>query len=398
MSFDVDYLIPEPQSKKVQNMAIDDGFLPEGALTKPKRTRTKKQSSEAALYEANKLLPEANIYRERREIVIPRDISSINRIGAECGKGVADISGVLLDRVKVADAGDVGKGISDILSLTQKVDFGSLNPEQRGVMARLRNIFTDTKVKVLSEFQTVTEQMNDVVKELETGINRMHGDTDWLIQHIQANNEYLDDMEDIQASLSKAIEEETAKLTEMQRDPNVRTNAIFDQSNIVDALEKRLDKIMRFVHLAKLTDPQLKSMLVVNQSNIEKFEGIRTDMIPTWQSRLSMELLSLQQSRDNDLSKAYDETANRIIVETAKTVGNNMKEAARAANRSTVEIETLRSVQTNIVGSLQEVIKINKEARIAREKGMAELRKMNDELDSSMRGIAHQATESRIRR
>lgn len=369
----------------------------------PRRTATKKAAEknidQAALYQAEKLLPvDANAYRERRQVAIPRDITAINRLGSDCGKGVSDISGQLLDRVKISDAGEVGKGITDVLALTQKIDFSNLNPEQRGLVARFRNLFTDTKIKVLSEFQTVTEQMEMVVSSLDEGINRMHGETDWLVQHIQANNDYIDEMEDLQESLQAAIAEEQALLTAMQNDPSVRTNAIFDQSGVVDALETRLDTIMRFAHLAKLTDPQLKSMLVVNQSNIRKFEGIQTDLIPTWKSRLSMELLSLQQTRDNELSKAYDETANRIIVETSKTVGKNMIDAAKAANRPTVSTETLRAVQQNIVGSLQEVIKTNKQARDDRTKGIAELRKMNDDLDRSMRGIADQTNEARVRR
>lgn len=372
--------------------------VPKKRTRKPAAKKVEKNVDDAALYQAEKLLPvDPNTYRERRQVAIPRDITSINRLGSDCGKGVSDISGQLLDRVKISEAGDVGKGITDVLALTQKIDFSNINPEQRGIVAKLRNIFTDTKVKVLSEFQTVTEQMEMVVASLDTGVNRMHGETDWLVQHIQANNNYIDEMQDLEESLVSAITEEQARLTAMKADPAVRTNAIFDQSGVVDALESRLDTIMRFAHLAKLTDPQLKSMLVVNQSNIRKFEGIQTDLIPTWKSRLSMELLSLQQSRDNELSKAYDETANRIIVETSKTVGKNMVDAAKAANRPTVSTETLRAVQQNIVGSLQEVIKTNKDARDDRTKGIAELRKMNDELDRSMRGIADQTNEARRR-
>lgn len=384
---------------------IEEDYIPEpkkqSKPRKPRATKTKKDDvvDQGALYQAEKLLPsDPSNLRQRREVAIPRTVTEINRIGSECGAGVSEISGMLLDRVKVSDTGDIGKNLTDVLALTQKVDFDKLKPEQRGLVAKFRNLFTDTKVRVLSEFQTVTEQMEMIVHDIEGGISRMHGETDWLVKHIMANNDYIDEMEDIRDCIEQAITEEQDVLRQMQMNTETRTNAIFDQSNVVDALEKRYNKILRFIHLAKLTDPQLKSMLVVNQSNIEKFEGIKTDMLPMWKSKLSMELLALQQSRDNQLSEVYDKTANRIIVDTSKSVGNNMRDAAKAANRSTVEIESLRQVQTNIISALQDAIKINEEGRTQRNKDIAELRKMNTDLDSSMRGIADKANEARLRR
>lgn len=351
---------------------------------------------------SNGVFPTVPVYtnsRTQREIIIPREVQQITRLGSEASTEISALSSQLLNRVKVADSGDVGKNMTELLALTQRFDFDKIgSANDKGIVARLRNIFGDTKVKVLAEFQTISDQMGMMVEQVQGGVDRMAGETTWLTENIRANNNYIEDLEELSKALSQAYTYELEVLETMKADPNVRANDLFEQSNIVDALDKQYNKILRQTHLANLTDPQLKSMLVVNQSTIEKFEDIKTTLLPTIESRLSMELVSLQQGKDNELAAAYDREANRIVVDTSKSVADNMKNAAKASGRSIIELESLKQVQSNIVGALQEVIKINADHRAERQNAVKEIAKMSEDLNNSMRGIADKANDYRLRK
>lgn len=392
-------------------MALDEEFVPasnkkSAATKKPRAPRGAKKKAEEFVMDpelkSNSVFPTVPVYtnsRTQREIIIPREVQQITRLGSEASAEISALSSQLLNRVKVADSGDVGKNMTELLALTQRFDFDKIgSANDKGIVARLRNIFGDTKVKVLAEFQTISDQMGMMVEQVQGGVDRMAGETTWLTENIRANNNYIEDLEELSKALSQAYTYELEVLETMKADPNVRANDLFEQSNIVDALDKQYNKILRQTHLANLTDPQLKSMLVVNQSTIEKFEDIKTTLLPTIESRLSMELVSLQQGKDNELAAAYDREANRIVVDTSKSVADNMKNAAKASGRSIIELESLKQVQSNIVGALQEVIKINADHRAERQNAVKEIAKMSEDLNNSMRGIADKANDYRLRK
>lgn len=353
------------------------------AATKQKEAQTFDQEE---IKQSEKNLP---VLRDSKGTEIQLTVANIHTLGSDAGQSIGKLSEEILSKVKVADTGELGDGIANILTLTRKVDVSRLGEKRSGMLARVWNIFGDTKQKVLDQFETSKDQITKISTTLGTGIDRMRGEAVWLESAYDANIEYLHELGDILEHLEpvKAIEDQ--KLSELMANPDTPMNVLDDQRMLTDALDKQADKLRRLIQLAKLTAPQIASMRKVNMNTVEKFESLNTVVIPAWQNNMSLSLISLQQKKDNELSNMIDNETNRLLKDNAKTVSQNMKDAAAANQRGVVDLSTLQSIQTDMLNGINETIRIERAGREERKQAAIQMSKMDQDLKIALRDIAN---------
>lgn len=377
-------------------MAIDDvnnGF----EEVKPQRKTTTRKRKPAATKAEPVTIDQEEFAQGEKQLPSLRDakgtsmeltVANIHTLGSDAGQNIGKLSEEILSKVKVADTGELGDGISNILTLTRKVDITRLGEQRNGLLSRVWNIFGDTKQKVLDQFETSKDQIEKITGTLSTGIDRMRGEAVWLENAYDANIEYLHELEDILVNVDDVKVIEDQKLAKLMADPETPMNVLDDQRMLTDALDKQADKLRRLVQLAKLTAPQIASMRKVNMNTVEKFESLNTVVIPAWKNNMSLSLISLQQKKDNELSNMIDNETNRLLKDNAKTVAQNMKDAAAANQRGVVDLSTLQSIQTDMLNGIKETIRIEEAGRQERKQAAIEMQKMDQNLKIALRDIA----------
>lgn len=379
-------------------MAIDDvnnGFE-EVQPERKKSTRTKRKPAATKQAEAV-TIDQEEVGQSEKQLPALRDakgttmeltVANIHTLGSDAGQNIGKLSEEILSKVKVADTGELGEGISNILTLTRKVDITKLGEQRTGMLARVWNIFGDTKQKVLDQFETSKDQIEKITGTLSTGIDRMRGEAVWLESAYDANIEYLHELEDILVNVDEVKVIEEQKLANLMANPDTPINVLDEQRLITDALDKQADKLRRLVQLAKLTAPQIASMRKVNMNTVEKFESLNTVVIPAWKNTMSLNLISLQQKKDNELSNMIDNETNRLLKDNAKTVAQNMKDAAAANQRGVIDLNTLQTIQTEMLNGIKETIRIEEAGRQERKQAAIEMQKMDQNLKIALRDIA----------
>ncbi len=377
-------------------MAIDDvnnGF----EEVKPQRKATTRKRKPAATKAEPVTIDQEEFAQSEKQLPSLRDakgtsmeltVANIHTLGSDAGQNIGKLSEEILSKVKVADTGELGDGISNILTLTRKVDITRLGEQRNGLLSRVWNIFGDTKQKVLDQFETSKDQIEKITGTLSTGIDRMRGEAVWLENAYDANIEYLHELEDILVNVDDVKVIEDQKLAKLMADPETPMNVLDDQRMLTDALDKQADKLRRLVQLAKLTAPQIASMRKVNMNTVEKFESLNTVVIPAWKNNMSLSLISLQQKKDNELSNMIDNETNRLLKDNAKTVAQNMKDAAAANQRGVVDLSTLQSIQNDMLNGIKETIRIEEAGRQERKQAAIEMQKMDNNLKIALRDIA----------
>jgi len=104
---------------------------------------------------------------------------------------------------------------------------------------------------------------------------------------------------------------------------------------------------------------------------------------------MSLSLISLQQKKDNELSNMIDNETNRLLKDNAKTVSQNMKDAAAANQRGVVDLSTLQSIQTDMLNGINETIRIERAGREERKQAAIQMSKMDQDLKIALRDIAN---------
>jgi len=379
-------------------MAFDDannGF--EEVQPQPKKAQPRKRKPAATKQREPETFDQEEFTEGQKNLPVLRDakgatmeltVANIHTLGSDAGQNIGKLSEEILSKVKVADTGELGEGISNILTLTRKVDITRLGEQRSGLLSRVWNIFGDTKQKVLDQFETSKDQIEKITGTLTTGIDRMRGEAVWLNNAYTANIEYLHELEAILESVDdvKVIEEQ--KLAVLMANPDTPMNVLDEQRMLTDALDKQADKLRRLVQLSKLTAPQIASMRKVNMNTVEKFESLNTVVIPAWKNNMSLSLISLQQKKDNELSNMIDNETNRLLKDNAKTVSQNMKDAAAANQRGVVDLATLQSIQTDMLNGINDTMRIEQAGRDERKKAALIMAKMDDDLKNALREIA----------
>ncbi|SOK59147.1 Tellurite resistance protein [Yersinia phage fHe-Yen9-03] len=328
------------------------------------------------------------VLRDAKGTQMELTVSNIHSLGSDAGQNIGKLSEEILSKVKVADTGELGEGISNILTLTRKVDITRLGQQRTGMLSRVWNIFGDTKQKVLDQFETSKDQIEKITNTLGSGIDRMRGEATWLENAYDANIEYLHELEDILDNVDLVKDIEDKKLAVLMANPDTAMNVLDEQRIITDALDKQADKLRRLVQLAKLTAPQIASMRKVNVNTVEKFESLNTVVIPAWKNNMSLSLISLQQKKDNELSNMIDNETNRLLKDNAKTVAQNMKDAAAANQRGVIDLGTLQSIQNDMLAGIKETIRIEETGRQERKQAAIQMQKMDNDLKTALRDIA----------
>lgn len=319
---------------------------------------------------------------------VAMSIANIQELGKDAGNKIGKLSDDILSRVKIADSGELGQGINSILTLTRKVDVTKLGEKNDGFIGRIWNIFGDTKQKVLDQFETSADQIEKISGTLVSGVNRMRGETVWLENTYNANIEYLRELESILENIEQVQDVEEVNLQMLQGNPDTEIEVLQEQAFLVETLGKQADKLRRLAQIARLTAPQLQSMRKVNSDTIEKFTSLHQTIIPLWKQNMSYYLISLQQSKDNELSNAMDDETNRLLAANSKNVADNMKAAAKANQRGVIDLKTLQQVQANMLAGINETMAIEEKGRQERANAKIEMERMNDDLKTALRQVA----------
>lgn len=328
----------------------------------------------------------APVLKDSKGKVVPLEISSINTIGSETGKVIGTLNDEVLKKVKGSDNQIMGDGINKILSLTNSVDLTKLGQQpQSGITGWIRSKFTDTKLKVLSEFQTVADQVIAIKNSLDEGVERMRNETKWLESAYTANLEYYYELKELHSTVKEVFEYHENELKSMIDDTSIETHVIEDKKALVNALHKQSDKLLRIMTLSQLTAPQIRSMQTVNYNTIDKFMTLSDTVIPAWKGGLSLALISEKQRSDNVLAERIDEQTNRLFVDAAKLVGQNVVQAAKNSQRGVVEFETLEIMQNEMLTSLKEASEIEFEGRKQRFEVEDKLTNMAQQLENELR-------------
>lgn len=378
--------------QKVKPMAEQKDVTPKPRRAAPKttgksstKTATKEKPVTIDVEQKTKQVP---MLRKSDGSSMELTIQNIQSMGADKGQALGNLSDEVLSKVKIANSGELGEGISQILNITRNVDISKLGTKPTNIVSRVINIFSNTQQKVLDQFNTSADQIEQISSVLQEGVQRMRGETVWLDNVYNANIEHLYELEAVLENVLDVQVVEEEKKAAILAEENPAIEVLENQRSICVALDKQADKLRRLIQLARLTAPQIASMKAVNTNTIEKFESLNMVIIPAWKSNMSLSLISQQQAKDNLLSNDIDDATNRLLVDNSEKVSKNMKDAAKAAQRGVVDIESLRAIQNNMISGIKDTIAIENQGAIERQTATKELEHMHIELKSALMEIS----------
>ncbi|MCI2934266.1 toxic anion resistance protein [Staphylococcus haemolyticus] len=316
----------------------------------------------------------------------PLDNDGLLSYGSHLQENMSQFSHKMLDEVQTKDIGPVGDSLNQLMTKLKAVNPDELNPEKQ---SKLKRFFKRTKAsinEVFSRMQSVSSQIDRITIQLDKHKNNLSKDIKLLDGLYQQNKDYFDDVNlYIAAAKRKKHEIQTNDIPKLQEHANQTGNqmdiqAVADMEQFVDRLDKRIYDLQLSRQIAIQTAPQIRMIQNVNQALAEKIQSSILTSIPLWKNQMAITLTLMRQRNAVSAQRAVTDTTNDLLTQNAAMLKQNAIETATENERGIVDIETLKTTQSDIIETIEQTLQIQQNGRQKRKEAEKELVGLEDEL------------------
>mgnify|MGYP000578279450 FL=1 len=316
------------------------------------------------------------------------DIENTNQIlqyGAGTQKKMADFSNAALENVKTQDLGEVGDLISGVVGELKNFDveedrgFFGFFKKQSSKIENMKNKYAKAEVNV--------EKITDALEQHQV---RLMKDSAMLDKMYEQNLNYFKELTMyILAGKKKLEETRNGKLLELQN--KAAMSGLPEDAQVAKDLDEKCNRFEKKLHDLELTRtismqtaPQIRLIQNNDTSMVEKIQTTIVNTIPLWKSQMVLALGIAHSTEAAQAQKQVTDLTNELLRKNAETLHMATVETAKASERGIVDIETLQKTNADLIQTLDDVMRIQKEGREKRQAAELEMRKMEDELKKKL--------------
>lgn len=321
------------------------------------------------------------------------DIENTNQIlqyGAGTQKKMADFSDAALENVKTQDLGEVGDLITSVVG--ELKDFDAT--EEKGLFGFFKK--QTNKLETMKARYTKAEgNVAKITEALQEHQLRLMKDSAMLDKMYEQNLAYFKELTMyILAGKKKLSQVREGQLKELE-EKAIRTGlpedaqAAKDLDSKCNRFEKKLHDLELTRTISMQTAPQIRLIQNNDTSMVEKIQTTIVNTIPLWKSQMVLALGIAHSTEAAQAQREVTDLTNELLKKNAEALHLASVETAKEAERGVVDIETLKKTNADLIQTLDDVMKIQKEGRIKRQEAEAEMLRMENDLKKKLLEIQH---------
>ena len=289
------------------------------------------------------------------------------QFGGTAQKAMADFSDSILSQVRAKDSGHVGDLLNDLstkineFSDSQKSSFVESIPIIGSLVSKGKSL--------KASYETLATKISKIQSELEQSKMTMMKDIALFDKLYEQNVQYFKNLQlYIQAGEEKLTELRTVTLPKLNADAAQSNNPMAGQ--VVSDFESNVDRFEKKIHDLKIsktiaiqTAPQLRLIQNNDKLLVERIQSAIYNAIPLWKNQIVIALGLTRQQQVLQQQRAISDTTNKLLLQNAEMLKTNSIETAKENARSVVDIDTVKKVNDDLVSTIEETIKIQREGR-----------------------------------
>ena len=301
--------------------------------------------------------------------------------GAGAQKKIADFSETALANVRSKDLGEIGELLSGVVCELKKFD----EEEEKGFLGIFKK--SGNKIAAMkSKYDKAEVNINKICDVLEDHQRQLWKDSAMLDKMYDLNKNYFKELSMYilagKKKLEKARAEELPGLMEKAKKSGLPEDAqeVNDFVSMCDRFEKKIHDL----ELTRMVSIQMAPQIRLVQSNdtlmSEKIQSTLVNTIPLWKSQMVLALGINHSTQAAQAQREVTNMTNELLKKNAAVLKMATVETAKEAERSIVDIDTLKQTNESLISTLDEVLKIQTEGREKRKEAEIELRRIEGDL------------------
>ncbi|OTG81667.1 toxic anion resistance protein [Acinetobacter sp. ANC 4648] len=312
-----------------------------------------------------------------------KELAEINHSSvAEYGKNIAtktsSYTDDLLNLVKNKDLDVTGQKLTEVVQVAQQLNTSSIltQPKNSGFIGSILSKFKGAKQSFDQHFNSTKEQIDSLVKEIETsqsGLKARVEILDKMFHGVQDEYKQLGIYIAAGRIKQQEVQHEIATLSAQEQDQQTNQR-VYDLNHLANNLEKRVSDLQVLQQSAMQTLPMIRIIQSNNMMLVDKFYAIKNITLPAWKNQISLAISLHEQKNSVQLANTIDDATNDLLKRNADLLHQNSVDTAKANQRSVIDIETLEHVQNTLIKTVNDVIQIQKEGMQKREEASTRIR------------------------
>ena len=316
------------------------------------------------------------------------DISNIDQIvqyGVAAQRNISDFSVSILKKVKTFDMGEVGQSLKE---LTLALD-DTVEPKKKGIF----KIFQNAKKSINSikaNYAKAESNVDRIEKDLLTHESVLVQDISMYQEMYELNVKYYKELTMYIFAGKKALDiAKSGKLIELKNiaDETKKqedVQAYSDYEDLCHRFEKKITDLETTRLISIQSAPQVRLLQNNDREMLDKLQSSIANTIPLWRNQLVISLGIEHTKRALDAQNALTDKTNELLRKNSETLKMATIDTAKAAERSIVDIETLKQCNKDLIASISEVMKIHEQGVAKREQTKEELVRIEEELKKAI--------------
>lgn len=321
------------------------------------------------------------------------DSQACIQFGTSAQRNISDFADSILNTVRSKDSGYVGELLQSLVSDIRDADF-SAGGDDEGILDKIP-LFSSAKKKLekmMMRYEKLEVQIDQIEGKLDQAKMEMLKDIGMFDMMYEKNLEYFQEL-----NLYITAGEERIRELREQDIPGLKAQAAASPdpmaAQLVHDFEENVNRFEKKIHDLKLsrtiaiqTAPQIRLIQNNDKLLVDKIQTAVLNTIPIWKSQIVIALGLGKQQKVLKLNQEISETTNELLKRNSELLKTNTIETAKEAERSVVDMETLKKTNENLIAAIEETLSIQKEGREKRQAAEAELNRLEGELKDVLRG------------
>ena len=312
-------------------------------------------------------------------------------VGAQ--RNIADFSQRILGQVRTKDSGTAGELLLELSEKVRNSDVAKIGNNE-GILDKIPFLKSakDRIRRFQAQYETLEVQVDRIEGELEKARMEMLKDINMFETLYQKNLEYFRELECyITAGEEKVAEVRQETLPGLRQeaaesgDP-MAAQVLRDFEDTVNRFEKKLHDMKLSRTIAIQTAPQIKMIQNNDKMLVDKIQTAVLNTIPVWKSQIVIALGLYRQQKTLQMQREITDTTNQLLEKNAELLKTNTLETAKESERGIADIATLKKVNDDMIRTIEETLRIQREGSVKRHEAEKELTRLEADMKRALAG------------
>ena len=316
--------------------------------------------------------------------------------GANAQTKLSEFSQSMLNHVQAADIGPVGDSLTELMYRLQEANPDELRAGEGNFFQRMFGKVKQSIYETTAKYQKIGAQIDKVAVKLTKEKDGLLQDNLMLEQLYQKNKDYFDALNVYIAAGELKVEEmqqtviPEALAKAQQTGDQMDAQIVNDYTQFLDRLDKRTHDLRLARQITIQQAPQIRLIQNTNQALAQKIQASVATAIPLWKNQVVIALTLLRQKDAVTAQRQVSETTNDLLRKNSEMLKISAIETAKENERGIVDIETLQQTQNDLIETIQETLRIQREGKEKRQHAELELGVMENDLKEKLLELTSQ--------